>query len=449
MGNKADLGYAFTLTPERAVRYFETLGYTVPADWPQRAQEAAAKAQTVAGLYRQDLVGELHQAMADAARQGKPFAAWRDDVAARFGAKGLQLDQAGDLVDTASGEVAGTGLTRARLETVYRTNMQSAFMAGRWQELQDNKAHMPYLQYTAVMDSRTRPRHRALHGLVYHIDDAFWDAFYPPNGYNCRCTVTAYSQRDLDRRGLAANDSRGQIEDTHIIINKRGDSVPAKALRLPDGSRFTADRGFDGNVGRRHLAQLGQLQLQRAVDLPPRVASMAVGETLKRPETMRSLVAQMTQMVAKAQADGYASGQFMHVGVLPLPVLDALAARQLMPQTAVVSINDERLWHAWRDKKQQPLPIDFWERLPEHLAAPDEIRLAKSNNPGQQDGLLFIYDLPGQNGKLVVTLDYELKTRHPVSNKKERVTTNMVNTGSIVVGRQIYNLHQYDLIWKK
>ena len=81
------------------------------------------------------------------------------------------------------------------MEVIYRTNMQNAYMAGRWQELQDNRAAMPYLQYTAVMDNRTRPLHRELHGQVYHIDDPFWDTFYPPNGFNCRCTVTAYGER--------------------------------------------------------------------------------------------------------------------------------------------------------------------------------------------------------------------------------------------------------------
>ena len=441
MGNKPDLGFAFSLPPERAVRYFESLGYRVPADWADRADTARAKAQTIAGIYRQDVVGEVYAAMGDAARNGTPFAAWREDVVKRFGVKGWHLDKAGD--------VLGTGLTRARMETVYRTNMQNAFMAGRWQELQANKAYMPWLQYTAVMDNRTRPRHRELHALIYHIDDPFWDYFYPPNGFNCRCTVTAYSQRDMDKRELLANSSEGKLEDVELLVNKRGDTVPAKSIRLPNGQRFSADRGFEGNVGKRHLAQLGQMQLQRAVDLPPRVASMAVSEALKQPQMPQSLVSQMTRLVQKAQADGYASGQFMHVGVLSLPVLDALAARGLMPQSAVISANDDRLWHAWRDKKNQQLPAGFWERLPEHLTEPDEIRLAKSNSPGQLDALLFVYDLPGQSGKLVVTLDYEVKTRHPVSHKKERMITNMVNTGSVLTTSQFDNLRQYELIWKR
>lgn len=142
--NQVDLAYAFGLPPERAIRYFETLGYTVPTDWPQRMQQAAAKAQTIAGIYRQDVVADIHRALGESAAKGTPFAKFRDAVERQLTAKGLHLDQAGDMVDAATGELLGKGITPQRLEVIYRTNMQNAYMAGRWQELQDNRAAMPY-----------------------------------------------------------------------------------------------------------------------------------------------------------------------------------------------------------------------------------------------------------------------------------------------------------------
>ncbi|OFN59756.1 hypothetical protein [Eikenella sp. HMSC061C02] len=107
--NQVDLAYAFGLPPERAIRYFETLGYTVPTDWPQRMQQAAVKAQTIAGIYRQDVVADIHRALGESAAKGTPFAKFRDAVERQLTAKGLHLDQAGDMVDAATGELLGNG----------------------------------------------------------------------------------------------------------------------------------------------------------------------------------------------------------------------------------------------------------------------------------------------------------------------------------------------------
>lgn len=69
-------------------------------------------------------------------------------------------------------------------ETVYRTNILSAYGAGRWQQVQEIKSLRPYGRYLAVMDGRTRPDHAALHGLIYPLDDPFWQRYWPPWDYN-------------------------------------------------------------------------------------------------------------------------------------------------------------------------------------------------------------------------------------------------------------------------
>ncbi|MDD9817569.1 MAG: phage minor head protein [Gammaproteobacteria bacterium] len=97
------------------------------------------------------------------------------------------------------------GSTR-RLKTIFRTNMASSYNAGRYRE-QKRRAELkigarPYWQYIAVLDNRTRHSHRELNGKVFRHDDPFWDSFYPPNGYNCRCRVSDLSARDVERQGL-------------------------------------------------------------------------------------------------------------------------------------------------------------------------------------------------------------------------------------------------------
>ena len=443
----ADLGFAFGLEPEAAVKYFEGLGYHIPPDWDVKWNEAQAKARAVAGIHRQDIVGEFHAAMYEAAKSGKSFEAWRDEVQGRLKAHDWHLLKDGDIVDGDSGEVLGRGITKHRMETIFRTQMQSAYMAGHWQAFEEGRDDAPWLQYSAILDSRTRQSHAAAHGAVYHIDDPFWDYFYPPNGFNCRCTVRALSDGDLKRRNLLPQ--KAQLEDTEVVVNRKGDTRPAKAVKLPDGRRFYTDAGFQHNVGKSHLANLGQLQMQRAVELPPKLASVAVGAALKDPLVMRATVEAMANMVRKAQADGFQTGQFLHVGVLPLTVLETLETKGFTP-SALISVNDDRLWHSWRDKKVRQLPIDFWERLPEHLNAPDEIRLSRSNDPSQKDALMFVYDLPNGKGKLVITMDYKAAARNSFTGKKEKFLTNMVNTGAVVDDpNRIISLNAIELLWKK
>lgn len=52
-----------------------------------------------------------------------------------------------------------------------------------------------------MLDSRVRPGHAKHHGLVLPKDDPFWDTHYPPNAWNCRCKVNAYTKSQLEKRG--------------------------------------------------------------------------------------------------------------------------------------------------------------------------------------------------------------------------------------------------------
>lgn len=46
-----------------------------------------------------------------------------------------------------------------------------------------------FLRYVTKRDGRVRPQHALLDWVVKKADDQFWRIYYPPNGWNCRCTV--------------------------------------------------------------------------------------------------------------------------------------------------------------------------------------------------------------------------------------------------------------------
>lgn len=74
------------------------------------------------------------------------------------------------------------------LRTEYNLAQASSLMAARWHKFeQDGDRYL--LQYRTVGDKRVRRSHRMLHGITLPITSKFWNEYFPPNNWNCRCTV--------------------------------------------------------------------------------------------------------------------------------------------------------------------------------------------------------------------------------------------------------------------
>ena len=77
---------------------------------------------------------------------------------------------------------------RNYLHSEYNFVHASADMAAKWEQFEaDGDRYL--LQYRTAHDDRVRPEHAELEGVTLPIDDPFWASYYPPNGWNCRCTV--------------------------------------------------------------------------------------------------------------------------------------------------------------------------------------------------------------------------------------------------------------------
>mgnify|MGYP003028999396 FL=1 len=74
------------------------------------------------------------------------------------------------------------------LRAEYNFVQSSAEMAAKWEQFMEDGDRY-YLQYRTAKDDKVRPEHAALHGVTLPVTDSFWEEYYPPNGWNCRCTV--------------------------------------------------------------------------------------------------------------------------------------------------------------------------------------------------------------------------------------------------------------------
>jgi len=79
----------------------------------------------------------------------------------------------------------------ARLETITRTNISSAYNQGRKAYFEDPtlEGFTQAYQYSAILDDRVRPNHAKMDSRIYAVTNPIWDTWTPPNGFNCRCLL--------------------------------------------------------------------------------------------------------------------------------------------------------------------------------------------------------------------------------------------------------------------
>ncbi|HUU97420.1 MAG TPA: phage minor head protein [Phycisphaerae bacterium] len=108
------------------------------------------------------------------------------------------------------------GWTEGQLNTVYRTNVQGAYNAAQWQRLQDDDVReiFPAYQYVAIDDDRVRPAHLAMNEKVFAATDPIWAIWWPPNGYNCRCSVIALDLPTMQEMNIEVESAWPQTDET-------------------------------------------------------------------------------------------------------------------------------------------------------------------------------------------------------------------------------------------
>ncbi len=199
-----NISFALNLPPEKAIEYFRSKGYAISFRWRDVWKEAQAKAFTVAGATRLDVLDSIRKELDSALAEGKTFRQFKDELEPTL--KKLGWWGKTEIVDPVTGEVRDIDVTPHRLRNIYRTNMQTSYMAGRYKFQKEIAEQRPYWKYIAIIDSATRPSHEAKNNTVIRHDDPWWDTNYPPNGWGCRCRVTTLSERALEREGLTASE---------------------------------------------------------------------------------------------------------------------------------------------------------------------------------------------------------------------------------------------------
>ncbi|MEY2631908.1 MAG: hypothetical protein RIR00_562 [Pseudomonadota bacterium] len=162
-----------------AIAWAKKQGVVLPEVYYGQLQGLArASAFTVSGLAGLDQIESVRTSLIQALENGETLRDWQQQVADG----GIGLD-----------------LPPGRMETIFRNNIQGSYARGRCEQQRENLDTSPWMMYDAVNDSRTRPAHAAMDGLVARFDDPIWKTWTPPSGHRCRCRRIALSSAQADR----------------------------------------------------------------------------------------------------------------------------------------------------------------------------------------------------------------------------------------------------------
>jgi SPP1 gp7 family putative phage head morphogenesis protein len=146
---------------------------------------------TLAGAADQRLIANIQAALADVSQKGGTAEDFERAVNALTDDAGIAK------------------LSAFTLDTAFNTAMQRAYSLGRYEQMKDEAVSsvLPYWQYWTVGDDRVRLEHRVLDGFTARAEDPVWMKIYPPNGFNCRCSVIPIladeAPKDADEPGYS------------------------------------------------------------------------------------------------------------------------------------------------------------------------------------------------------------------------------------------------------
>ena len=174
-------------------RFLDALGFfrdrtPMPAEaFYDLTSQSRERAFSVSNVTQMQVVQQVLESIDTAIEEGQDLAAWRDAIGPAL-------------------EAAWQGTVSApawRLETIYRTNVQTAFSHGRVRQMRDPAvtALRPFFLFDAITDGRQTDICDARDGVLLPADDPWWSENTPPLHFNCRSGIRSLRRSQAERRG--------------------------------------------------------------------------------------------------------------------------------------------------------------------------------------------------------------------------------------------------------
>ena len=237
------------------------------------------------------------------------------------------------------------------------------------------------LGYKSLLVGNRREAHKAMHDAAYPVGHEFWDVYYPPNGWGCRCDAVSMDDDDVQRYGITKIEPDVDAEFAASVPQEWRHNV-GQAAFSPDFSRFGYLRSYtlpNGETALRAVKAAYRNDIQKIVLTEDELA-----------EVLRSVV-----------RSGHRTHSVSYpVGVLGGETSAALARVDILVDPALMA-TDRQLLHAIRDSKRergQAVPPLEYGTISRAINRPDSIWEDPSPTHGHRE-LHFVTE--SDDGRLI------------------------------------------------
>ncbi|MFC2085208.1 phage minor head protein [Bacteroidota bacterium] len=229
------------------MKYFEDKGLRSTESYKDYQRYIEYNIFTSAGVMKLDILEDLYNEVDKALSQGVGIEQFKRNIRYNLVKKGWLGQKEGEILTTP---------WRANL--IYRQNLQTSFMSGRYKQMVENSASRPYWKYVGILDDNTRKEHAKLQNYfknkVLHYSHPFWKVYYPPNGFYCRCRVQAYTEAEAKQMGWKVY--KIPVKKPKIVIDENFAYNPALSHYRPDL------KGYDkrlGDIIKQYIKELNKI----------------------------------------------------------------------------------------------------------------------------------------------------------------------------------------------
>lgn len=366
--------------------------------WTDMWHNAHDRGFMVAGAAKADLLADLGAAVDKSISQGTTLDQFRKDfrqIVTKHGWTGWTGE------GTAKGEAW-------RTKVIYQTNMRTSYMAGRHAQLVAGK--FKYWVYRHSGAEHPRLNHLALDGIALPPEHPFWLTHFPPNGWGCGCRVSgANTEAGIRRQGGDPDKPLPEGWDKRDI----------------EGNLPGIGKGWDYAPGATVADTINALD-DKLPKLPAAIgAAMFHGFPAKARSTLSGQFAAFVERSLSSRIEK----NYMIVGALkPAWVVEA-EKYGIAVESAEIAVTDKDILHTFRgtehvtapttrrteqrQPKVDPLDLDWYKSLPDHLLTPDAVLLDRRE---KEPVFLLVYSQPNGSAKLVIELNTPIKKAKRILN---------------------------------